>query len=104
MDRSSPAVPASDGEGCEEQPGDDGSTWGSTPRPSCGVRPDPADRGEALGAPMIGGLIVGTFLTLYVVPAMYSYIASREASSVLDVNDHMTWVEPEEVVADIKAA
>jgi len=57
-----------------------------------------------MGAAMIGGLVVGTFLTLYVVPGMYSYIASRKPSSVLDVDDHMTWVEPEEDVADVKAA
>ena len=31
-----------------------------------------------MGVAMIGGLVVGTFLTLYVVPAMYSYLASRE--------------------------
>lgn len=30
-----------------------------------------------MGVAIIGGLLVGTFLTLYVVPAMYSYITSK---------------------------
>ncbi len=33
----------------------------------------------AMGIAVLGGLIVSTFLTLYVVPAMYSYIATNRA-------------------------
>jgi multidrug efflux pump len=32
-----------------------------------------------MGVAIIGGLLAGTFLTLYVVPAMYSYITSKKA-------------------------
>ncbi len=32
-----------------------------------------------MGVAIIGGLLVGTVLTLYVVPAMYSYVASKRA-------------------------
>lgn len=32
-----------------------------------------------MGTAIIGGLVVGSFLTLYVIPAMYSYLTRREA-------------------------
>jgi multidrug efflux pump len=36
-----------------------------------------------MGVAIIGGLVVGTVLTLYVVPAMYSYITSKQERSEL---------------------
>ena len=33
-----------------------------------------------MGLAVIGGLVIGTFLTLYVIPALYTFIASPEAS------------------------
>jgi multidrug efflux pump len=32
----------------------------------------------AMGVAVIGGLIISTFLTLYIVPAVYSYISSSK--------------------------
>ncbi len=52
-----------------------------------------------MGVAMIGGLILGTFLTLYVVPAMYSYLASRKPMAVLQIDDHVA-----AEVAAVKAA
>jgi multidrug efflux pump len=34
---------------------------------------------QAIGWSVIGGLLVGTALTLFVVPTMYSYLAGRRA-------------------------
>ena len=36
-----------------------------------------------MGVAMLGGLLVGTFFTLYVVPAMYSYLSRKEAAEGL---------------------
>jgi multidrug efflux pump len=36
-----------------------------------------------MGVAIIGGLLVGTVLTLYVVPAMYSYVSSKQERSEL---------------------
>ncbi|MBC14648.1 acriflavin resistance protein [Rubrivirga sp. SAORIC476] len=35
-----------------------------------------------MGLAVIGGLVVGTFLTLYVIPALYTFIASKEVGVV----------------------
>ena len=35
-----------------------------------------------MGLAVIGGLVVGTFLTLYVIPALYTFIASKDAEGV----------------------
>jgi len=39
-----------------------------------------------MGLAIIGGLVVGTFLTLYVIPALYTYL-SREAATVEEEED-----------------
>lgn len=39
---------------------------------------------RSMGIAVVGGLVVGTVLTLLVIPALYSYIASREARSSLE--------------------
>ena len=36
-----------------------------------------------MGMAILGGLFLGTVLTLYVVPAMYTYLASRKARSTI---------------------
>ncbi len=36
-----------------------------------------------MGLVVIGGLIVGTFLSLYVIPAMYTYLTTEEAGAVM---------------------
>ena len=40
-----------------------------------------------MGTAIIGGLLMGTVLTLYVVPAMYSYITSREVQREVTVEE-----------------
>jgi multidrug efflux pump len=39
-----------------------------------------------MGVAIIGGLLVGTVLTLYVVPAMYSYVSSKQERTELAWN------------------
>jgi multidrug efflux pump len=36
-----------------------------------------------MGVAVIGGLFVGTFLSLYVIPATYTYLTSEDAGPVL---------------------
>jgi multidrug efflux pump len=40
-----------------------------------------------MGIAVIGGLLVGTLLTLFVVPAMYSYLTGRKAGGALEIPD-----------------
>ncbi len=40
-----------------------------------------------MGLAVIGGLLVGTFLTLYVIPALYTYIASADVTRAVDELD-----------------
>lgn len=47
-----------------------------------------------MGIAMIGGLVLGTILTLFVVPAMYTYLASRQPAAVLDLTDEIADVLP----------
>ncbi len=46
-----------------------------------------AESRAPMGLAVIGGMVVGTFLTLFVIPALYTYIASREATRVSDEID-----------------
>ena len=44
-----------------------------------------AESRKSMGIAVIGGLMIGSFLTLYVIPAMYTYLASKKArSSILE--------------------
>ena len=47
-----------------------------------------AESRKSMGIAVIGGLVLGTFLTLYVVPAMYSFLTSRVRQSLLVVEEH----------------
>ena len=49
-----------------------------------------AESRKSMGIAVIGGLVLGTLLTLYVVPAMYSFLTSRVRQTLLVVE------EPEE--------
>jgi len=53
-----------------------------------------------MGVAVIGGLSVGTVLTLYVVPAIYSYLTSRQAKAGLAFLEE----EPPAPAADARAA
>jgi len=50
-----------------------------------------------MGIAIIGGLLVGTLLTLFVVPAIYSYVASRKPRTdpLADFNEEKAAAEPE---------
>jgi multidrug efflux pump len=37
-----------------------------------------------MGIAVIGGLLFATILTLYVIPAIYSYFSSKEARAVIE--------------------
>ena len=39
-----------------------------------------AESRQSIGWVIVGGVLVGTFFTLFVIPAVYSYIAARKAS------------------------
>ena len=47
-----------------------------------------------MGLAVIGGLVVGTFLTLYVIPALYTYIASASVSHVAATLDGASPASP----------
>ena len=36
-----------------------------------------------MGLAVIGGMLAGTFLTLFVVPALYTYLTRKEAGRVM---------------------
>ncbi len=46
-----------------------------------------AESRRSMGIAVLGGLIVGTVLTLVVIPALYTFIASREQRHTADIND-----------------
>ena len=43
----------------------------------------------SMGIAVIGGMVVSTLLTLYVVPAMYMYISTNRKNSNLEVNEQL---------------
>ena len=47
-----------------------------------------AESRKSMGIAVIGGLLVGTLLTLYVVPAMYSFLTSRVRQNLLVVDEY----------------
>jgi multidrug efflux pump len=47
-----------------------------------------AESRKSMGIAVIGGLVLGTFLTLYVVPAMYSFLTSRVRQNLLAVDEY----------------
>jgi len=49
-----------------------------------------------MGVAVIGGLVIGTLLALYIIPAAYSYLSSEDAGPVLATTD----ASPDTSVAD----
>ena len=47
----------------------------------------------AMGIPVIGGMLLATFLTLYIVPAMYMYISTDRGKKKLKVESGELKVE-----------
>jgi multidrug efflux pump len=43
----------------------------------------------SMGIAIIGGLLFATLLTLYVIPAIYSYLSSKKANAILEIPDEM---------------
>jgi len=47
-----------------------------------------AESREQIGWVLVGGLLLGTLLTLYVVPVAYTLIASRKVRGVIEEDAH----------------
>ncbi|CAO3378436.1 efflux RND transporter permease subunit [Azospirillum argentinense] len=47
-----------------------------------------AESRQAIGAVIVGGMLLGTFLTLFVVPTVYSYIARKKPLPAVDGSAH----------------
>jgi multidrug efflux pump len=47
-----------------------------------------AESRTSMGIAVIGGLIIGSFLTLYVIPAMYSYLSPEKSKDDM-ISDEM---------------
>lgn len=54
-----------------------------------------AESRTSMGIAVIGGLIIGSFLTLYVIPAMYSYISSEKSKNDFIDEDMLQQAEQE---------
>ncbi|MCG8455318.1 MAG: efflux RND transporter permease subunit [Holophagales bacterium] len=67
-----------------------------------------AESRKSMGIAVIGGLLLGSLLTLYVIPAMYTYLASRrvraDVLADLEADDSGAGVEPEPALAREKLA
>jgi multidrug efflux pump len=49
---------------------------------------------QSLGIAVVGGLLFATFLTLYMIPAIYSYLSRKTAREVIDYTQLTVAVEP----------
>ncbi|MEM7677992.1 MAG: efflux RND transporter permease subunit, partial [Myxococcota bacterium] len=58
-----------------------------------------AESRRSMGIAVIGGLVIGGALTLYVIPAMYSYLASRTVRSAAAAGDEATAQESPELAS-----
>ncbi|CAO3427756.1 efflux RND transporter permease subunit [Azospirillum argentinense] len=55
-----------------------------------------AESRQAIGAVIVGGMLLGTFLTLFVVPTVYSYIAKKKPLPAVDGSaSHPTGAHPQ---------
>ncbi|KAA0684002.1 efflux RND transporter permease subunit [Roseomonas genomospecies 6] len=55
-----------------------------------------AESRQAIGAVIVGGMLLGTFLTLFVVPTVYSYIAKKKPLPTVDDSaSHPTGAHPQ---------
>ncbi|MBB3264284.1 multidrug efflux pump [Azospirillum sp. OGB3] len=55
-----------------------------------------AESRQAIGAVIVGGMLLGTFLTLFVVPTVYSYIARKKPLPAVDGSaSHPTGAHPQ---------
>ena len=55
-----------------------------------------AESRQAIGAVIVGGMLLGTFLTLFVVPTVYSYIARKKPFPAVDgTASHPTGAHPQ---------
>jgi multidrug efflux pump len=59
-----------------------------------------AESREQIGWVLVGGLLLGTFLTLYVVPVAYTLIASRQVRGVIKEDAHQHGQSDEEGSSD----
>jgi multidrug efflux pump len=54
-----------------------------------------AESRASLGIAVVGGLITGTALTLYVIPALYLLIAPRDKPAVIEDTDTSVITNPD---------